>query len=175
MGMSYLGEVRWNHLPDSLVNAEVVVEIMSGDGTSGKVIHLVLTSGNRAPYRWEYTYWNNGNSLSGWIGFQPQLTAGSNITISGNTISATDTTYTTATYNDLGLVKLGSATQSSQTIETASSTTGRQYPVQVDTNSRASVNVPWTDTTYTAGANITIQNNIISANTGLNGIAYREI
>lgn len=56
-----------------MVNAEVVVEIMSGTGTSGKVIHLVLTSGNRAPYRWEYTYWNNGSNISGWIGFQPEL------------------------------------------------------------------------------------------------------
>lgn len=53
---------------------------------------------------------------------------------------------TQATYNDLGEIKLGSATQSSQTIETASSTAGRQYPVQVDSNGRASVNVPWTDT-----------------------------
>lgn len=80
-----------------------------------------------------------------------------------------------ASYNELGMVKLGSDTQSSQAIETASSIAGKQYPVQVDANSRASVNVPWTDTTYTAGANITIQNNVISADTGLNGIAYREI
>ena len=69
-GMSYLGEVRWSDLPSTLANAEVVVEIMHGTGTSGKVIHLVLTSGNLAPYRWEYTYWNNGLSVSGWIGFQ---------------------------------------------------------------------------------------------------------
>jgi len=69
-GMSYLGEVRWSDLPSTLANAEVVVEIMHGTGTSGKVIHLVLTSGNLAPYRWEYTYWNNGSNTSGWIGFQ---------------------------------------------------------------------------------------------------------
>ena len=74
MGMSYLGEVRWSDLPSSLVNAEVIVEIMYGTGTSGKVIHLVLTSGNRNPYRWEYTYWNNGSNSSGWIGFQPEIT-----------------------------------------------------------------------------------------------------
>ena len=66
MGMSYLGEVRWNDLPFN-GNAEVVVEIMSGTGTSGKVIHLILTSGNVAPYRWEYTYWSNGTYVSGWI------------------------------------------------------------------------------------------------------------
>lgn len=88
-GTSYLGEVRWSDLPDNLVNAEVIVEIMAGTGTSNKVIHLILSSGNRAPYRWEYTYWSNGSSISGWIGFQPALTAGTNISISGNTISAT--------------------------------------------------------------------------------------
>lgn len=110
-GMSYLGEVRWSDLPSSLVNAEVVVEIMSGSGTSGKVIHLVLTSGNRNPYRWEYTYWNNGSNTSGWIGFQPKLTAGTNITISGDTISATDTTYSSLSAEnggtDVSLVTTG--------------------------------------------------------------------
>lgn len=85
-GMSYLGEVRWSDLPSTLVNAEVVVEIMHGTGTSGKVIHLVLTSGNLAPYRWEYTYWNNGSNTSGWIGYQPQLTAGDGININSNNI-----------------------------------------------------------------------------------------
>ena len=40
---------------------------MNGTGTSNKVIHLILTSGNVAPYRWEYTYWNNGSNISGWI------------------------------------------------------------------------------------------------------------
>lgn len=101
-GMSYLGEVRWSDLPSTLANAEVVVEIMHGTGTSGKVIHLVLTSGNLAPYRWEYTYWNNGSNTSGWIGYQPQLTAGDGINInSDNVITAThdvfDVTFGTTT------------------------------------------------------------------------------
>ena len=65
-GMSYLGEVTWSDLPFN-GNAEVVVEIMAGTGTSNKVIHLILTSGNVAPYRWEYTYWSNGTYTSGWI------------------------------------------------------------------------------------------------------------
>ena len=153
-GMAYLGELRCSDFNGSgvgIINGEAIVEIFAGSGVSGKTIHITLSSGDTNPYRWEYTYWASGARTSGWIGFQPKLTAGTNITISGDTISATDTTYTEATYNDLGLVKLGSETQSSQTIETASSTAGRQYPVQVDSNGRASVNVPWTDTTYTAG------------------------
>lgn len=68
-GMSFLGEVTWSDFPSGIANAEVVVQIMSGTGTNNKVIHLVLTSGNVAPYRWEYTYWNNGSNVSGWIAF----------------------------------------------------------------------------------------------------------
>lgn len=68
-GKSYLGEVYWSDLPSSLVNCEVVVEIMAGTGTSNKVIHLTISSGNVNPYRWEYTYWNNGSNVSGWIAF----------------------------------------------------------------------------------------------------------
>lgn len=69
-GMAYLGEVTFSDLPSSIVNAEVVCEVMDGTGTSGKVIHLVLTSGNVSPYRWEYTYWNDGSNVSGWVAFE---------------------------------------------------------------------------------------------------------
>ena len=93
-GMAYLGELRCSDLPAGLANVEAVVEVVDGTGTSGKTIHIVITSGNVTPYRWEYTYWNNGSNVSGWIGFQPKLTAGANIDITENTISAVDTTYT---------------------------------------------------------------------------------
>ena len=68
---------------------------------STKVIHLILSSGNIYPYRWEYTYWN-GSSPKGWIGFQPTLdstNAGANITILTDpatnvpTISAADEVF----------------------------------------------------------------------------------
>ena len=90
-GMSYLGEVTLSDLPASIVNAEIVVEIMDGTGTSGKVIHLVLTSGNVSPYRWEYTYWNDGSNVSGWIAFE--TTANKVTSISAQ---STDTQYPTA-------------------------------------------------------------------------------
>lgn len=67
-GMSYLGEVTFSDLPFN-GNGEIVVQIINGTGTSNKVIHLILTSGNVAPYRWEYTYWNNGSNVSGWIAY----------------------------------------------------------------------------------------------------------
>ena len=90
-GMAYLGELYCSDLPFN-GNADAVVEIISGSGSHNKVIHITITSGNVAPYRWEYTYWNDGSSTTnGWIAFQNQLTAGKNITIdSSNTISATD-------------------------------------------------------------------------------------
>lgn len=90
-GMAYLGELYCSDLPFN-GNADAVVEIIAGSGSHNKVIHITITSGNVAPYRWEYTYWNDGSSTTnGWIAFQNQLTAGKNITIdSSNIISATD-------------------------------------------------------------------------------------
>ena len=74
-GTAWLGEIRCKDIRNegiNLINGEVVVEVIKGTGTSGKILHLILSSGNQAPYRWEYTYWNNGNALSGWIGFCPK-------------------------------------------------------------------------------------------------------
>lgn len=65
-GMAYLGELRCSDLPTGLANVEAVVEVIDGTGTSNKVIHIMITSGNVSPYRWEYTYWNNGTNVSGW-------------------------------------------------------------------------------------------------------------
>ena len=69
-GCAYLGELYCSDLPASIVNAEAVVEVVDGTGTSGKTIHIVITSGNVSPYRWEYTYWDDGSHVSGWIAFE---------------------------------------------------------------------------------------------------------
>lgn len=71
-GMAYLGELTCSDLPIN-GNLDTVVEIMSGTTIGNKAIHVICSSGTNAPYRWEYTYWNNGLSISGWIGFQPEL------------------------------------------------------------------------------------------------------
>ena len=89
-GASFLGEVTFDDLPANLGNAEVKIEILEGTTSATKVIHSVITSGNREPYRWEYTSWNSGNSNSGWISFQLPLTAGNGISIENNVISTTD-------------------------------------------------------------------------------------
>ena len=88
-GASFLGEVTFDDLPANLGNAEIKIEILEGTTSATKVIHSVITSGNREPYRWEYTSWNSGNSNSGWISFQLPLTAGDGISIENNVISTT--------------------------------------------------------------------------------------
>lgn len=65
-GKAYLGEVTFSDLPSSMANGEVIVEIMDGTTAANKVIVLTLNSGNVAPYMWRYTYWNQGNNVSGW-------------------------------------------------------------------------------------------------------------
>lgn len=66
VGKAYLGEVTCSDLPASMVNGEIVVEIMSGTTSANKVIVLSLKSGNVAPYAWQYVYWNGGSNVSGW-------------------------------------------------------------------------------------------------------------
>lgn len=68
-GKAYLGEVTCSDLPASMANAEIVVEIMAGTTANDKVIVLTCSSGNTAPYKWQYTYWNNGTDVSGWVTF----------------------------------------------------------------------------------------------------------
>jgi len=91
-GKMYLGEVRWSDLPADLVNGEVEVEIMSGSTAQNKVIVLTLTSGNRSPYMWKYTYWNGGHNVSGWKGFVPT-------TDSANKVYGTDANGAQTTYD----------------------------------------------------------------------------
>lgn len=72
-GKAYLGEVTFSDLPASMVNAEVVVEIMDGTTAANKVIVLSLKSGNVAPYAWQYVYWDNGTNTSGWLNIGQQV------------------------------------------------------------------------------------------------------
>lgn len=75
---------------------------------------------------------------------QDELIAGANIAIAadGKTISATDTTYSTATSTTEWLVKLWDDTVQSVAPNNPSTTVDRTYPVQLDSNWKAVVNVP---------------------------------
>ena len=68
-----------------------------------------------------------------------------------------------ATATSLWLIKLGTDTQQTESPVVATSISGRTYPVQLNADNQAVVNIPWENTTYTAWANIVIdQNNVIS-------------
>lgn len=86
-GSAFLGEVTCSDLPASIVNSEINVYINDGTTAADKVIILELTSGNVAPYRWIYVYWNGGTDVSGWKTWQETLVSGTNIkTINGSSV-----------------------------------------------------------------------------------------
>jgi len=157
VGMAYLGGVTFSDFPAiGLMNADVVVDIIAT--TAGnKVIRLTLTSGSVAPYHWEYTYWNNGNDVSGWKSWQIPLIAGNNITISNSgRISAADTTYTAGTGLSLDGTEFSVDTS---VIATQSDLQGKQdvltagANITIDSNNEISA----TDTTYTAGTGLSLK------------------
>lgn len=87
-GMAYLGILRNSDLPNHMMQADAVVEIIGESGGS-KVIHITITSADQYPYRWEYSYFNE-HSINGWIGFQPELISGTNIkTVNNESILGT--------------------------------------------------------------------------------------
>ena len=55
-GKSYLGTVHLNDLPGSMMQAELIIEVMDQLGSDGdKVIKFELSSADISPYKWEYT------------------------------------------------------------------------------------------------------------------------
>lgn len=71
----------------------------------------------------------------------------------------TNTTYSEATTTTLGLVELAFAKSGSSPTLTETTTAGRYYGVSLNSNGQMQVNVPWTDTTYSAGEGITLSSN----------------
>jgi len=97
-----------------------------GSGT-GKAIKLVLNDSEDAGTADDVLYINVADLVDIYTG-------GAGITITANNVVK---------------AKMVTESNGSQTSETPSNTAGRQYPVVPDANGNLSVNVPWTDTTYT--------------------------
>lgn len=59
-----------------------------------------------------------------------------------------------------GTIKVSSVNSSAVTVNSESSTAGRYYPIELNSDGKAIVNVPWTDTdvntTYNAGTGLTL-------------------
>lgn len=79
-----------------------------------------------------------------------------------------DTIYTlpTATSTVLGGIKLGDSTAQTVAANSVTTTASRTYALQLNASSQAVVNVPWTDTTYTAGTGLTLTTGAFSVNYG---------
>lgn len=135
----------------ALDSATVTNQMSSVTFTNG--VPSPITSGDS---KWNRTI-DNDLSVK-----QNKLTAGSNITISGNTISATDTNTSHSHSAGIGLVGSGNAGTGSGTYNykvklrsetaliedsaAAATISGRVYPVAVDKSGYLSVNVPWNNT-----------------------------
>ena len=89
------------------------------------------------------------------------LTQGSNITITddGSAITIANTykyTLPEASASTMGGIKVSSKNSSAVTVNSESTTAGRYYPIELNSDGKAIVNVPWSNTTYnlfTATAN----------------------
>ena len=78
---------------------------------------------------------------------------------------ATNTTYNvpSATASAYGVVKVSSVNSSAVTVNSESTTAGRYYPVELNSDGKAIVNVPWTDTDTNTWRGI--QDNLTSTST----------
>ena len=74
----------------------------------------------------------------------------------GESISFNNTTYSSATSAVLGLIKVGAVRNSAITSTTGSTTSGRYYGVELDSNGKAFVNVPWQNDNTDTKVNVTL-------------------
>jgi hypothetical protein len=113
---------------------------------------------------------------------------GNNLSIDSNgVVSAATSSYSTATVNTLGLIKLGSSTEQTVAANAVSNNTNRTYAVQVNDTDQLVVNVPWIEADVNAQADFAetdpnsptfIQNvpgNIVFGSAETNNTAVSEI
>ena len=103
------------------------------------------------------TYALQVNNSGQWVVNVPwtdtTYTAWTNVTIDpndNNKISVNIPAYSSATSSTAWVVKLWSDTVQNEWANTPSSTTGKTYAIQVNSNDQMVVNIPWENTTYNA-------------------------
>ena len=147
------------------INKKVILTLENGNTVEFSVADLVaglqseITSSNKldADLVDDSTSTNKfvtATNKTTWNWKQDALIAWTNISIAADwkTISATDTTYSAASSSSLWLVKLGSDTVQSVATNAVTGATGRTYAMQVNSSWQLVVNIPRTDTTYTASS-----------------------
>ena len=137
---------NWNTIEFSI--ADLVSWLQSEITSSNKLDADLVddsTSTNKFVTASDKTTWGNK---------QDKLVAWSNIQIAadGKTISATDTTYSTASSSTNWLVKLWSDTVQSVAANAVSGTAWKTYALQLNSSWQLVVNVPREDHTYTASS-----------------------
>lgn len=86
---------------------------------------------------------------------------------SGNlSVDTVGYTLPIATSTILGGIKLGDSTAQTVAANAVTTTASRTYALQLNASSQAVVNIPWTDTTYTAGTGLTLTGTAFSVNYG---------
>ena len=82
---------------------------------------------------------------------------------------ATDTTYNvpSATASAYGVIKVSSVNSSAVTVNSESTTAGRYYPVELNSDGKAIVNVPWTDTDTNTETTLSIEDKTSTDTTDL--------
>lgn len=104
--------------------------------------------------------------------YQEKLTAGSGITIFGNTISATGSTIGTATDEQLGLVKVGTTIISNVSVNPETYENGKYYYVDMlgegSDAGKLVVNVPWYASEGGGGGGTSLEKVVCTATSPLN-------
>ena len=141
-GMAYLGTVSLSDMPAGLLQEEVEVYVYSD-----YVVYCIMRSTDVSPYAW----WCASYNYQGWrpVNTDTTYSAGSGLSLTGTTFSVDTTTIPTKTEMDLALAD-------KQDLLTA----GDNITIEDESGDLV---ISATDTTYTAGTGITINNGVISA------------
>ena len=116
-------------LADEIIGNDQAIEVLTSTAANKADKSITITA---------------GNGLTGGGTLEANRTiavgAGTGITVAANSVSAA----------------LVSTTKLTNAATAATETSGRVYPVAVDKNGKLAVNVPWSNTTYSAGTGISI-------------------
>ena len=116
-------------LADEIIGNDQAIEVLTSTAANKAEKSITITA---------------GNGLTGGGTLEANRTiavgAGTGITVAANSVSAA----------------LVSTTKLTNAATAATETSGRVYPVAVDKNGKLAVNVPWSNTTYSAGTGISI-------------------